>query len=78
MRSATSVRIEPGVSDVSGRTSVIVRPQATTTYILIAASPAGERRASLTITVSATQPPPPPTGAFFLPGEAPTRNFAAV
>jgi hypothetical protein len=77
--SATSVRIEPGVGDVSGRTTTLVRPQATTTYTLIAASPAGERRASVTVTVSATQPPPPPpTGAFFLPGEAPTRNFAAA
>lgn len=75
--SATSVRIDPGVGDVSGRASVVVRPQATTTYTLIAASPAGERRASVTVTVSATQPPPP-AGAFFLPGEAPTRNFAAA
>lgn len=72
---ATSLRIEPAVGDVTGKTSISVQPDTSTTYTLVATNAAGETRATTSVTVGGTPPPPPPAAAFFLPGEAPMRGL---
>ena len=50
VRGATSIRIEPGVGEVTG-SEVRVRPEVTTTYTLTAANVDGEATAATTVTV---------------------------
>ena len=63
---ATSVSIDNGVGDVTGRSSITVAPVQTTTYTLTASNGSGSTAASVTTTVSSaptgdTQPPSVPT-----------------
>jgi PKD repeat protein len=54
---ATSITIDNGVGDVTGRNSASVSPTATTTYKLTAAGPGGNATAQVTVTVSAQAAP---------------------
>ncbi|MES1258526.1 MAG: PA14 domain-containing protein, partial [Acidobacteriota bacterium] len=61
---ATSMAIDNGVGDVSGKTSVVVYPSATTTYTLTAMGAGGSGAAQTIVTVASardTQPPAAPT-----------------
>ena len=51
---ATSVRIDPGIGDVTGSSSTVVTPSSTTTYTLTAS---GSGLVSATTTVTVTPPP---------------------
>jgi hypothetical protein len=48
---ATSLRIDPGIGDVTGQTSMPAGPAETTTYTLTASNAGGSVKASLTLTV---------------------------
>jgi hypothetical protein len=52
---ATSLSIDNGVGDVSGKSSVTVTPAATTTYTLTATNASGSTTAQATVTVTAPQ-----------------------
>jgi uncharacterized protein YkwD len=66
---ATTLSIDNGVGDVSGRTSATVSPSQSTTYTLTATNGGGAATATLTIVVNTPPPPPPSPGvpiiAFF-------------
>ena len=51
---ATALRIEPGVGDVTGTTSVVVNPTTTTTYTLSASNASGEDSDQVTVSVDDT------------------------
>jgi hypothetical protein len=53
---ASTLSLDQGVGDVTGRTSIYVSPARTTTYTLTATSSAGSVRRRITVTL---QPPPP-------------------
>lgn len=58
---AQSIAIAPGVGAVQGTGSTMVRPNATTTYVLTATGSGGTTAsASVTINVTSVTPPPPP------------------
>ena len=55
---ATSLTIDQGVGDVTGKSSVSVTPSLTTAYTLIASNASGSATAKTTVTVTSTAPPP--------------------
>ncbi len=55
---ATSLTIDQGVGDVTGKSSVSVTPSATTAYTLTAKNASGSATAKTTVTVTSTAPPP--------------------
>ena len=62
---ATSISIDNGIGDVTGRSNVTAYPSQTTTYVLSASNASGSTTANVTVTVAAsgpdTQPPTAPT-----------------
>ena len=67
----TSLNVDQGVGEVTGQTSVSVRPAQSTTYTLTARNAQGESSAQTTVTVTGEITPPPPgndtaapTGSF--------------
>jgi hypothetical protein len=72
--SATSLAIDNGVGDVTGRTSITVSPQATTTYTLTATNSGGSVSSTATVTVNAptadTQPPSTPATLWASPASS--------
>jgi hypothetical protein len=57
---ASTLSLDQGVGDVTGRGSIYVSPAQTTTYTLTATNPAGSVRRQITVTLQA--PPPVPLG----------------
>jgi hypothetical protein len=60
---ASALSIDNGIGSVVGKTSVVVSPTQTTTYILTAANAAGMSVTQAVIVVDEIVPPPPPTGS---------------
>ena len=55
---APTLVIAPGVGDVTGKASVTIAPQSTTTYQLTATNAVGSQTASVTVTVGSDTTPP--------------------
>ena len=64
---ATALSIDNGVGSVTGATSKLVSPSATTSYTLIAASSSGITTATVTVTVQATDTVPPTAPSLLQP-----------
>jgi acyl-coenzyme A thioesterase PaaI-like protein len=69
---ATSLSIGPGVGDVTGKTTAVVSPPATTAYTLTATNPSGSATKTVTVTVVVPGVSVTPVLVYLWPGTSET------